>query len=208
MNRSNLRYWPLLVGVLLIAMACSTAPVTGPVATPPTTGPETSEPVSSSAPLPTSTLPSALPGGSLASPEPSSAQDVCSLLTDAEVTAVIGVPIARHESQGNLTQGSCIKGTERVAFGGSMEGISLVSFSVTRGATLADLGPGSDLDPQPVSGLGDEAVFVPLVGLVVGVSDGVLFTITVVRGGGTANGGSYGSEAEVVGLARLLISRL
>jgi len=147
--------------------------------------------------------------GSLASPEPSGAQDVCSLLTDAEVTAVIGVPIARHESQGNLTQGSCIKGTERVAFGGSMEGISFASFSVTRGATLADLGlADSDLDSHPVSGLGDEAVFIPSVGTVFGVTDGVLFTIQVVRGGGTYNGGSYGTEAEVVGLARLLISRL
>jgi len=136
-------------------------------------------------------------------------RDVCSLLTDAEVTAVIGVPIARHESQGNLTQGSCIKGTERVAFGGSMEGISFASFSVTRGATLADLGlADSDLDWHPVSGLGDEAVFIPSVGTVFGVTDGVLFTIQVVRGGGTHNGGSYGTEAEVVGLARLLISRL
>jgi len=89
-----------------------------------------------------------------------------------------------------------------------MEGISLVSFSVTRGATLADLGPGSDLDPQPVSGLGDEALFIPSLGVVFGVTDGVSFTIQVVRGGGTYNGGSYGTEAEVVGLARLLISRL
>lgn len=123
--------------------------------------------------------------GSLASPEPSSAQDVCSLLTDAEVTAVIGVPIARHESQGNLTQGSCIMGTERVAFGGSMEGISFASFSVARG-TLADLGSAfahSDRDSHPMSGLGDEALFIPSLGMVFDVTDGVSFTIQVVRRG-------------------------
>lgn len=48
MNQSSLRPWPLLVAVLVTLMACSAAPVSGPA--------------SSSAPLPTAAIPSALPG--------------------------------------------------------------------------------------------------------------------------------------------------
>ncbi|CAN5773264.1 hypothetical protein BH24CHL5_BH24CHL5_06920 [soil metagenome] len=139
--------------------------------------------------------------GSLASPEPSSAQDVCSLLSDAEVTAVIGVPIARQESDGDLQAGHCLKGTVRVEAGDPAGG-SFVSFSVSRARTGLIAEAAAQAGAQTVTGLGDEAVFLPNAGVLIGAGSGVEFTLQV------AKVWQVGTQADAVGLARIMLSRL
>ena len=139
--------------------------------------------------------------GSLASPEPSSAHDVCSLLSDAEVTAVIGVPIARQETEGTLDAGWCLKGTVRVEAGDPAGG-SFVSFSISRTRTPLVGEAAAEAGAQTVTGLGDEAVFLPNAGAVIGAGSGVEFTLQVTKVW------VAGSQAEAVELARIMLSRL
>lgn len=55
---------------------------------------------------------------------------------------------------------------------------------------------------QTVTGLGDEAVFLPSAGMVIGAGSGVEFTLQV------AKVWQVGSQAEAVDLARIMLSRL
>jgi hypothetical protein len=128
---------------------------------------------------------------------------ICSLLSDAEVSAVIGVPIARRETGNTSGVDYCIKGTERVVFGTEnfTKNVYYANFVVSRVATsfYSDaVGAGAD----EVSGLGDHAAYLKSAGAIFVLKGKLEFWIQVVKGGVT------GSLDDTFRLARLLASRL
>ena len=125
--------------------------------------------------------------------------DVCSLLTDKEVTAVIGVPVARREGSGTIQAGgSCIMGTTRQEEPGN---IYYVSIQVLPKGALFPAAQ-QDAHAQAVPGIADQAVFLTDAGTIVGTTATHDFTVQVVLGG---NAGALGS---VTGISRILASRL
>ncbi|MEA2622292.1 MAG: hypothetical protein QOH61_1202 [Chloroflexota bacterium] len=134
--------------------------------------------------------------GATATP-PSS--DVCSLLTDQEVTAVIGVPVARREGTGTIQSGgSCVMGTVRQA---DLDNIYYVSIIIEPKGTLFPSAQ-QDAHAQAVSGVGDQAVYLTDAGAIIGVTGTHDFSLQVVVGG------KVGGLGSATGIARILVSRL
>ena len=133
-------------------------------------------------------------------PVTSTAADVCSLITDAEVAAVLGVPITRHETGGTPDAGWCTKGSERQDIT-AMADVYYVSFVVNRGELSLFAEASQEAGVHAVSGVGEQAVFISA-GAIIGVAGGAEFSVQVYQGG------QVGTEADAAGLARLLVSRL
>lgn len=135
--------------------------------------------------------------------------DACSLITDEEASAVLGIPITRNE-EGTSDQipegegGGCIKGNERQT---DITQSAIVSYSWFRGPAEVIAGffdEASALeDAVSVSGVGDRAVFSPSGGFLIAVRDDTVFTMQVSKSGSVR-----GTQEEVAGLARLLVDRV
>jgi hypothetical protein len=132
--------------------------------------------------------------------------DFCSKISDVEATAVLGVPIARREQPSAAPNGvgGCIKGTPRQALSNLSKG-AYVSFSTfPAGGELGsfDKVKASFPDAKVLAGLGDQALFSPTGGLVMGFLDGKVFSVQVVKAG------KPGNEADAVTMARAFVARL
>ncbi len=117
MNRSSLRRWPPLVAVLVIAMACSGASVTGPAETPSSTGPD----------------PGSSDPGPPASPEQSCSVGIPAGNYEGSVTYASTGPSLTHDS----TDGT-IRFT--VAANGKVTGSWDLAYFVTFGGTRSGTG--------------------------------------------------------------------
>lgn len=197
---------PLIVAAALALSACaSSAPAASPStdaapsreeAQTPSSGEATDAPRESGA---TGETPPTVDGDS----------DACSLITDEEASAVLGIPITRNE-EGSTDQfsegqgGGCIKGNERQT---DISQVAIVSYSWFGGpgdeiASFFDEASAID-DAESVTGLGDEAVFSPSGGFLIAVRGDTVFTMQVSK-----SGTERGTEEELVGLARLLMERV
>ncbi|CAN5820850.1 hypothetical protein BH20CHL8_BH20CHL8_07490 [soil metagenome] len=198
---------PLIVAATLALTACTAsapatsrssidAPPGGDQTQPPSSGETTDAPRVSDAPDDT---PQAVDGDG----------DACSLITDEEASAVLGITITRNE-EGSSDQipegegGGCIKGNERQA---DIMQIAIVSYSWFRGPgeVIANFFDGASAieDAESVSGVGDRAVFSPSGGFLIATRGDTAFTMQVSR-----SGTERGSQEEVAGLARLLMERV
>ena len=146
-------------------------------------------------------------GGSTTSPaarEAPKTSDFCSTISDDEAFVVLGVPITRRDLSPSTGTGSegCLKGNERQA---DLAKVAYVSFST--------FPPGGDLgtfeqvkaslpDAQVLGGIGDDALFSPSGGLVMGFVGGKVFMIQVVKGGRPA------TQADFIGLAATFVDRI
>jgi hypothetical protein len=122
-------------------------------------GPSAADPVSST------TTPTSDSGGT-------EAGDACDIVSDEVAAEVLGIEIQRREPHTDATYKtlSCIKGTERAT---DMSKVSYVSVSILPGAGSMLLDQASsEAGSVPVSGLGDEAVYLPGTGALL-ISDGV-----------------------------------
>lgn len=127
--------------------------------------------------------------------------DGCSLLTDDEVTAVIGAPVTRREaSPKTAVSFGCVKGTDRAA---DISTGAFVSFSAftTGGAALLDQLAGES-GTEPVSGLGERALYQAAGGFVFILKGSTVVSVQVFKFG------QPGSRDEVIGLARTALSRV
>ncbi len=134
--------------------------------------------------------------------------DFCSKISDAEASAVLGVPIGRREQAGPSSAptgvGGCIKGTPRQALSNLSKG-AYVSFSTfPAGGELGsfDMVKAKFPDAKVLAGLGDQALFSPSGGLVMGFLDGKVFSVQVIKAGKPAN------EADAVTLAKAFLGRI
>jgi len=132
--------------------------------------------------------------------------DFCSKISDAEATAVLGVPIARREQPSSAPNGvaGCVKGTPRQALS-NLSKAAYVSFSTfPPGGELAsfDLVKAKLTDAKVLTGLGDQALFSPSTGVVIGFLHGKVFQVQVVKAG------RPGNEADAVTMARAFVGRL
>lgn len=139
------------------------------------------------------------------SAKPSGGSEFCSKITDQEASDVLGVPIERRESPGNLPKGvggACIKGSPRQA---DITKAAFVSFSAFRAAgpfASFDKVKGQFKDAKVLNGLGDQALFVPTGGLVFAFAKGMVFQVQVYKLG------KVGTESDAVDLAHALLSRV
>jgi len=198
---------PLIVAATLALTACTAsapatsrssidAPPGGDQTQPPLSGETTDAPRVSDAPDDT---PQAVDGDG----------DACSLITDEEASAVLGITITRNE-EGSSDQipegegGGCIKGNERQT---DVSQSAIVSYGWFRGPSEEIAGFFDEAsaieDAQSVSGVGDRAVFSPSGGFLIAVRGDTAFTMQVSR-----SGMDRGTQEEVVGLARLLLERV
>jgi hypothetical protein len=97
--------------------------------------------------------------------------DACDIVSDEVAARVLGIGIERREPHTDATYQtlSCIKGTERVTDLSKSYYVS-VSILPTAGSMLLDQAS-SEAGSVPVSGLGDQAVFLPGIGALL-ISDG------------------------------------
>lgn len=97
--------------------------------------------------------------------------DACDIVSDEVAGEVLGIEIARREPHTDATGKSlsCIKGTKRVTDMSKGYYVS-VSLIPTAGSLLLDQAS-SQAGSAPVSGLGDKAVYLPSLGVLL-ISDG------------------------------------
>ncbi len=136
----------------------------------------------------------------------SGAGDFCSKISDAEATAVLGVPIGRREQPSPPKPGlsACIKGTPRQALS-NLSKAAYVSFSsFPAGGELAsfDQVKSKFADAKVLSGVGDRALFSPSAGVIFGFLHGRVFSVQVVKAG------KPGTEADAVTMAKALLGRI
>jgi hypothetical protein len=131
---------------------------------------------------------------------PTKSGDACTIVSDAVVADVLGVPVTRrepHEDEGSGTV-SCIKGVERTS---DVTTISYVSVSVFGGGGALVDAARAEAGSQPVAGVGDQAVYVPSAGAL-SVADGsAAIVVQVVRAG------APGDQHETTTVARDVLSR-
>jgi hypothetical protein len=131
----------------------------------------------------------------------SSSSDGCDLLSDDEVKSVIGVDITRREASAQ-TAGAfgCVKGNDRST---DLSTAAFVSFSVftTGGSALLDQ-LGAEAGTEQISGLGDRALFQAAQGFVFIAKGGKVLSVQVFKFG------QKGSRDEVIGLARIALTRV
>jgi hypothetical protein len=136
---------------------------------------------------------------------PDAAVGPCATMSDSEVLAILGVPIARHEptADGSGFAG-CVIGTARQPLPGmSMADVSYVSVSYGPGdlAMFHD-GSGDEAPTTPLAGLGDAAELIPGAGAVIVDFGPRVLLVQVVIGGVPA------SSDVVINVATLVLSRL
>lgn len=154
----------------------------------------------------TTTAPASTTPASTAPVTTSGSGDFCSKISDAEATAVLGVPIGRREQPSSAPNGvaACIKGTPRQALS-DLSKAAYVSFSTFPAG--GELGSFEQLktklpDAKVLNGLGDQALFSPSAGWVMGFLDGKVFSVQVVKAG------KPGNEADAVTMAKAFVGRL
>jgi hypothetical protein len=157
---------------------------------------------SSTASSGSSSSPSASTGTSSSSASSSTpaSGDACSLITDEEVAAVIGVPVTRNEPATQTGAIGCVKGTDRNADVAKGAFVSYSQFTVGGEQVLDQFG--SESDAEEVTGLGDRAVFEASAGLVFFSANGKVASMQVFKFG------QVGGRDEVIALAKLLLPRL
>lgn len=160
----------------------------------------------SSSNRPTTAGPASTGPASSAPAANSGSGDFCSKISDAEVTAVLGVPIGRREQPSAAPTGveGCIKGTPRQALN-NLAKAAYVSFSMF--PAQADFGSIDQVkskfaDGKVLTGLGDQALFVPSAGVIYGFLQGKVFSVQVVKAG------KPGTESDAVTMAKALLSRI
>jgi hypothetical protein len=123
-------------------------------------------------------------------------------LSDDEVTAVIGAPVTRREPSKQSTPGSfgCVKGTDRVD---DLTKGAFVTFSVfgTGGQALLDQLAGES-GIETIDGLGDRALLKTAEGFVFVAKGSSVLSVQVFKFG------QPGTRDEVIGLARIALSRV
>ncbi len=134
--------------------------------------------------------------------------DGCSLISDEEASAVLGIPITRNEASAETSgvEGAgCIKGNDRQAVE-DLADVAIVTFSWLRGpgeeiSAFFDDAMSSLPDAESLIGMGDRALFSPSLGWLIAVRGDTVFTVQVQKFG------EPGTQEEVVGLAQLLMER-
>lgn len=133
--------------------------------------------------------------------QPKTTDDGCSVLSDDEVTAVIGVPVTRREASAE-SAGSfgCVKGNDRAT---DLTQAAFVSFSAftAGGVALLDELAGQG-GTEEISGLGERALYQAAGGFVFVLQGGTVVSVQVYKFG------APGSRDEVIGLARIALSRV
>jgi hypothetical protein len=180
---------PTLRRCAALALACTLAACGGSSAT-----------TKSSSSGTTSSSPSSASSSSTASAAPtaSSGGDLCSLLTDAEVSAVIGVPVVRREPNTSAAGDSCLLGAPRST---DPSGFAYVSFSVLHGAESMVTGAAGEPGAVSVPGVGSAAYYVPSAGTAFATDGDTQLMLQVVKAG------VPGSQADVVGLLQKMAAR-
>ena len=135
--------------------------------------------------------------------EPATA-DACTLITDAEIVAILGVPISRHERADGPPLHSCVIGTPRQPLDGmTMADVSYVSITFGTGNTaMLHDGEENEAPVTPMTGIGDAAEFIDVAGAIIVQYGTNVLLIQVVQGGAPA------SIDVVIGVAELALSRL
>jgi hypothetical protein len=143
--------------------------------------------------------PTATPSPSVAPTTTPPPSDICALLSDQEVTAVIGVPVARREGTGSIQAGGgCVIGTVRQT---DLKNAYYANIIIEPRGTIFPQAQ-AQAGVQDVAGVGEQAVFFPQAGAIIGVVGKYDFSLQVVIAG------SVGSVENALGLAKLVVSRL
>lgn len=153
-----------------------------------------------------STTPTTAAPASTAPAATSDSGGFCSKISDAEATAVLGVPIGRREEPSAAPNGisSCVKGTPRQALA-NLSKAAYVSFSTfPAGGELGsfDQVKAKFADAKVLNGVGDQALFTPSAGVVIGFLQGRVFQVQVVKAG------KPGTEADAVTMAKAFLGRI
>ena len=142
-------------------------------------------------------------GASSSAPPVQSAasDDGCSLLTDDEVTAVIGSAVTRREpSPKTAASFGCVKGTDRAADLSTAAFVSVSVFTAGREAMLDEIA--ADAGTEEISGLGDRALYQPAGGFVFILKGSTVVSVQVFKLG------QPGSRDDVLSLGRSVLPRV